>query len=119
MAFMKVFLALLLLAVVASTTHARVDLLGMISDNNAPFCPIGPTKCASCTCEVESGNLKCVRRDTRRGACPSTCGNPCLCDRSACPLCQCSYEVVGCPRICPTTPSTTVFEEIQLITDSS
>ena len=72
---------------------------------------LGPTICASCKCDVENGEVKCVRTDTRRGACPSTCGQPCPCNLLPCPQCFCSYKVSRCPRICPTSVSTgTTFE---------
>ncbi|PON81533.1 hypothetical protein TorRG33x02_226560 [Trema orientale] len=107
MALSKVFLALLgLFAAVAVTAHARIDLFGVF-DNDA-WCPIGPTKCASCECKIESGKATCVRTDERRGDCPSTCGRPCICDRSSCPRCVCSYEVQRCPRICPSSTATMV-----------
>ncbi|KAF4367589.1 hypothetical protein F8388_011228 [Cannabis sativa] len=104
MAFNKLYLVLFLLAVVTITTHATLD--SSLQSESVYQCAVGPTKCASCDCTVgEDGKLSCTRTDERRGACPSTCGNPCLCDRSSCPRCLCRYKVVGCPRICPTSPN--------------
>ncbi|KAF4367582.1 hypothetical protein F8388_011221 [Cannabis sativa] len=102
MAFPKTLLAFLLLALVAATTHARVDFLGLF--DNSPCPPPGPTKCLSCECDEEAG--KCYRSDTRQGKCPSNCSGGCACDRSLCPRCWCSYEVKGCPKLCPTTTTT-------------
>ncbi|XP_062114962.1 uncharacterized protein LOC133828969 [Humulus lupulus] len=115
MAFNKAFLALLLLGLVAAT-HGRVNLLGLFDNSPSLFCPpVGPTTCASCDCNVESGNLLCIRRDTRRGECPSTCSGNCYCDLSLCPRCFCAYEVQACPKSCPPSPSTAIKFENLLI----
>ncbi|KAF4367581.1 hypothetical protein CsatB_017800 [Cannabis sativa] len=107
MAFNKAFLVLLMLSLVAVTTHARVDFVGLFVNGHSQYCPPpGPTKCVSCECNEEAGNLVCVRSDSRKGKCPSNCSEGCACDRSLCPRCWCSYEVHACPKICP-PPSTT------------
>ncbi|XP_062116401.1 uncharacterized protein LOC133830442 [Humulus lupulus] len=103
----KAFLALLLLALVAATAHARVDFVGLFNNGPSPYCPPpGPTVCGSCECTGEAGNLVCIRSDSRKGKCPLNCSGGCACDRSLCPRCWCSYEVQACPKICPSTSTT-------------
>ncbi|XP_062114963.1 uncharacterized protein LOC133828972 [Humulus lupulus] len=112
MAFNKVYLALLLLALVATTAHARVNLLRLFDNTHFPFCPAGSTTC-SCDCIVVHGRMECTRTDMRQGDCPPSCSEDCDCDFSMCPNCWCSYKVEACPKICSSsTPAATMLDSL-------
>ncbi|KAM6594165.1 hypothetical protein CsatA_001868 [Cannabis sativa] len=111
MAFNKVSFAFLLLALVATTAHARVNLLRVFDNSLSSLCPpAGPTSC-SCYCNVnKSGRLVCKQNNSRDGDCPAGCSeDDCDCTLDLCPTCFCSYEVKKCPKSCTTTISTSAF----------
>ncbi|PON81534.1 hypothetical protein TorRG33x02_226570 [Trema orientale] len=114
MVFIKSFMALLLLAVVAKTAEADAHVERFGVSDYPSWCPV--ESCTRCQCEEVSGTIICRRTDTTSGRCPTSCDGVCACDRSVCFKCTCTHEVKNCPVEFPTSTAETMFENLLALT---